>query len=99
MLLVINIKLEIWHKFSLGILSKWYWTRRAIHAFLSKCSKHFNVLLTFVVMVAASYNGASFYIDVFSERYYFEKVLKSKTNSGGERIKGRVGDEGQKKTN
>ncbi|XP_064398359.1 uncharacterized protein LOC135344976 isoform X2 [Halichondria panicea] len=29
-----------------------------------------------VVMTFACYNGASFYIDVFSQRYYFEKVLK-----------------------
>lgn len=35
-----------------------------------------NVLLVFVVMTFACYNGASFYIDVFSQRYYFEKVLK-----------------------
>ena len=40
-------------------------------------SKHFNVVLVLVVTTAACYNGASFYIDVFSQRYHFERVLKS----------------------
>lgn len=45
-------------------------------------SRIFGVILVFVVMAAACYNGASFYIDVFSQRYYFEKVLKgSRTKS------------------
>ncbi len=34
------------------------------------------VLVGSVVMMFACYNGASFYIDVFSQRYHFEKVLK-----------------------
>ena len=40
------------------------------------CSRAFAIYLVSVVMAVACYNGASFYIDVFSQRYYFEKVLK-----------------------
>ena len=48
------------------------------HTLLFTCSREFGIILVFVVMVVACYNGASFYIDVFSQRYYFEKVLKGK---------------------
>jgi general stress protein CsbA len=44
-------------------------------------SRIFGIILVFLVMAAACYNGASFYIDVFSQRYYFEKVLKGRTKS------------------
>ena len=41
----------------------------------------FAIYLICGVMAVACYNGASFYIDVFSQRYYFEKVLKNKPKS------------------
>jgi len=44
-------------------------------------SKEFNIVLVMVVMTVACYNGASFYIDVFSQRYHFERVLKSSKSS------------------
>ena len=45
------------------------------------CSRLFAIYLVCAVMTVACYNGASFYIDVFSQRYYFEKVLKSRPKS------------------
>lgn len=61
-----------------------YTTLSILPAYLSYHYNFLNILLVTVVMTVASYNGACFYIDVFSQRYYFEKVLKMRprVNSG-----------------
>ena len=41
-------------------------------------SREFTIALASVVLTVASYNGASFYIDVFSQRYHKETVEKQK---------------------
>ena len=41
-------------------------------------SREFNIVLASVMLTVACYNGASFYIDVFSQRYHKEVVEKQK---------------------
>ena len=47
------------------------------------CSNLFCIFIGTVIMMVVSYNGASYYVEVFSKRYYSERVLNSKQRHSG----------------
>ena len=53
-------------------------TERNLFQSPSYYSREFNIILACVMLTIACYNGASFYIDVFSRQYYKETVEKQK---------------------